>query len=184
MSSVLVLDDIIMNISTESTKKSMKPHQKLFFPESRKIQFTCTENLCRIYMEKKKCRYKKDTTFASFHWNWKIEKISFWYLIYKNDKADLDKKTNHFINDRSNFNNTHIIKFNIQPVSNITEEEHFISSMILIGFRNDQDASRCYANSSLQVLFFNIFFRKLIMNIDCEILFTNLDNSTDDYNDI
>ena len=30
--------------------------------------------------------------------------------------------------------------------------------------------------------FFNIFFRTLIMNIDCDILLENLDNSTDDYN--
>ena len=29
---------------------------------------------------------------------------------------------------------------------------------------------------------FTIFFRMLIMNIDCEIMLTNMDNSTDDYN--
>ena len=83
---------------------------------------------------------------------------------------------------KSDFNNTHIIKSNLQPVSNIPEEERFISSMTPIGFRNGQDESRCYVNSSFQVLFFNIFFRTLIMNIDCERLLTNLDNSTDDYN--
>ena len=30
--------------------------------------------------------------------------------------------------------------------------------------------------------FFNIYFRTLIMNIDCDRMLTNLDNSTDDYN--
>ena len=90
-------------------------------------------------------------------------------IIYiENYKADLGKNMDKFINDKSDFNNTHIIKYNIQPISNITEEECFISSMTTIGFRNDQDESRCYVNSSLQVLFFNIFFRTLIMNIDCE----------------
>ena len=50
------------------------------------------------------------------------------------------------------------------------------------GFRNDQDESRCYVNSTFQVLFFNIFFRALIMNIDCDMMLRNLDNSLDDYN--
>ena len=63
-------------------------------------------------------------------------------------KADLDKKVDEFINDKSDFNNTHIIKSNIIPVSNIPEEEQFISSMTTIRFRNDQDESRCYVNST------------------------------------
>ena len=50
------------------------------------------------------------------------------------------------------------------------------------GFRNDQDESRCYVNSTFQVLFFNIFFRTLFMNIDCDRMLTNIDNSIDDYN--
>ena len=36
------------------------------------------------------------------------------------------------------------------------------------GFRNGQDESRCYVNSSFQVLFFNIYFRRLIMDFYCE----------------
>ena len=54
--------------------------------------------------------------------------------------------------------------------------------MTPIGFRNYQDESRCYVNSSFQVLFFNIFFKTFIVNIDCDRMLTNLDNSTEDYN--
>ena len=54
--------------------------------------------------------------------------------------------------------------------------------MTPIGFRNGQDESRCYVNSSFQVLFLNIFFRTLIMNIDCDRILANLDNSIDDCN--
>ena len=54
--------------------------------------------------------------------------------------------------------------------------------MTPIGFRNDQDELRCYVNSTFQVLFFNICFRTLIMNINSYRILTNLDNSTDDYN--
>ena len=103
-------------------------------------------------------------------------------LYIENDKVDLGKSMDQFINDKSNFNNTHIIKSNIKPVSNIPEEERFISSITPIGFRNGQDESRCYVNSSFQVLFLNIHLRTLIMNIDCDIMFKNLDNSTYDYN--
>ena len=54
--------------------------------------------------------------------------------------------------------------------------------MTPIGFMNGRDESIFYVNSSLQVIFLNIFFRTLIMNIDCERMMKNLDNSTDDYN--
>ena len=53
--------------------------------------------------------------------------------------------------------------------------------MTPIGFRNGQDELGCYVNSSFQVIFFNILFKTLIMNIDCEMFLANLDNSTDDY---
>ena len=87
----------------------------------------------------------------------KLRKYLSGILYIENDKADLGKNMDQFINDKSDFNNTHIIKSNIQPVSNIPEEERFISSMTPIGFRNGQYESRCYVNLSFQVLFFNIY---------------------------
>ena len=45
----------------------------------------------------------------------------------------------------------------------------------------DQYESRCYVNSSFQVLFFNIFFRLLIMNIYYENMIERIGNSEDDY---
>ena len=87
----------------------------------------------------------------------KLRKYISGILHIENNKADLEKKVDEFINDKSDFNKTHIIKSNILPVSNIPEEERFISSMTPIGFRNDQDESRYYVNSTFQVLFFNIF---------------------------
>ena len=53
--------------------------------------------------------------------------------------------------------------------------------MTPIGFKNGQDESICYINSSFQVLFFNIFFRMLIMSIDCEKVIEIMENSTNDY---
>ena len=73
-----------------------------------------------------------------------------------NDEADIGKKANKFINDIRNFNNKHIIKCNNKPISTIPEEPHYISSMTQIGFRNGQDESICYVNSSSNC-FFSIF---------------------------
>ena len=113
----------------------------------------------------------------------KLRKYLSGILYIYNDKADLGKNMDQFIYDKNYFNNTHIIKSNIQPVSNIPKEERFISSMTPIGFRNGQDESRCYVNSSFQVLFINNFFGTLIMNTNCKTVLTNMDNITNDYND-
>ena len=81
--------------------------------------------------------------------NIEIEKLRKYFsgiLYIENDKADLGGKMDQFINDKSDFNNTRIIRSSIQPVSNIPEEEHFISSMTPIGFRNGQDVmSNCHS---------------------------------------
>ena len=87
-----------------------------------------------------------------------------------------------FISHKIVFNTTHIIKSDIQQITDIPEKARFISSMTPTGFRNDQDESRCYVNSTFRVHFFNILFRTLIMNIDCDMMLRNLDNSLDDYN--
>ena len=79
----------------------------------------------------------------------KLRKYLSGILYNENDKSDLGKNMDQFINDKSDFNNTHVIKSNIQPVSNILEEERFISSMAPIGFKNGQDKSRCDVDSSL-----------------------------------
>ena len=87
----------------------------------------------------------------------KLRKYLYGITLIEITQADLEKKFNEFINDKIDFNNTHIIKSNIKPVTNVTEEARFISSMTPIGFRNDQDESRCYVNSTFQVLF-SIYF--------------------------
>ena len=110
-----------------------------------------------LYTEKKNSDTKR--TLHSNHYI-EIEKLGKYLsgiLYIYNDKVDLGENMDQFVNDKSDFNNTHIINSNIQPVSNIPEEEHFIWSMTPIGFRNGQDDSRCYVNSSFQVLFFNIY---------------------------
>ena len=77
--------------------------------------------------------------------------------LIKSTQADLEKKVDEFINHKIDFNTTHIIKSDIQQLTNVPEEARFISSMTPTGFRNNQDESRCYLNLIFQVIFFNIF---------------------------
>ena len=106
-----------------------------------------TIHLYRGYMQDFTWKRKdSDTkrTIRSHHYI-EIEKLRKYLsgiLYIENDKAYIGEKMDQFINDKSDFNNTHIIKSNIQPVSNIPEEERFISSMTPIGFRNGQNCSR------------------------------------------
>ena len=86
----------------------------------------------------------------------KLRKYLYGITLIQNTKTDLEKEFDEFINNKIDFNNTHIINSNIKPVSYVPEEERFISYMSPIGLSNDQDESRCYVNSTFQVLFFNI----------------------------
>ena len=45
------------------------------------------------------------------------------------------------------------------------------------GLMNDQDQSRCYVNSSFQVHFLIYIFGQLTMNIDCDNIMKELDDS-------
>ena len=53
----------------------------------------------------------------------KLRKYLSGILYIENIKADLEKKMDEIIKDKSDFNITHIIKSNILPVFNMSEEE-------------------------------------------------------------
>ena len=61
-------------------------------------------------------------------------------------EAYLEKKTNQFNNDISNFTKKYIIQCYNKTISNILEEPEYISSMTPTGFINGQDESICYVN--------------------------------------
>ena len=95
------------------------------------------------------------------------------------DESDLKNWKNQCINHIQNFNNEHIIQHYNANQYNIPEEEHYISCMTPTGFINDQYESRFCVNLSFQVHFFSIFFGQLIINIDCDKIIEDLDDSVD-----
>ena len=136
MSSGMMLDDIIMNIFTQSTKKSTAAHQEHFFSRFKDDAIQLYKGYMQDFTWKTTIADTK-RTLRSHHYIGieKLRKYLSGILYIENIKE-------------SDFNNTHIIKSNILPVSNVPEEERFISSMTPIRFRNDQDESRCYVNST------------------------------------
>ena len=168
MSSGMMLDDIIMNIFTKITKNTNKSNQEHYFSRTKDGVIQLYKGSMQDFTWKTTINNTK-RTLRSRHYI----RIDVWrkYLnvitLIESTQADLDKMVDEFINHKIDFNTAHIIKSDIQQITNIPEKARFISSMTPTGFRNDQDESRCYVNSTFQVLFFNIFFRTLIMNIDC-----------------
>ena len=154
MSSGTMLDDIIMNIFTQSTKNTTEADQEHLFSRSKDDAIQLYKGSMQDFTRKTTI-YDTKRTLRSHHyigieiWRKYLNGI----ILIESTKADLEKKVDKFINHKIDFNTTHIIKSNIQPVTNVPEEARFISSMTPTGFRNDQDESRCYVNSTFQVLF-------------------------------
>ena len=153
-----MLDDIIMNKFTQSTKNTTEADQEHLFSRSKDDAIQLYKGSMQDFTRKTAIADTK-RTLRSHHYIG----IEIWrkYLngitLIKSTQADLEKKVDEFINNKIDFNTTHIIKYDIQQLTNVPEEERFISSMTPTGFRNDQYESRCYVNLTFQVLFFNIY---------------------------
>ena len=148
-----------MNIFTQSKKNTTEAHQEHLVSRSKDDAI----QLYKGYMQE----FTRKTTIADTKRTLRshhligieiLRKYLYGITFIESTQADLEKKVDEFINDKIDCNNTHIIKSNIQPVSNVPEEARFISSMTPIGSRNDQDESRCYLNSTFQVIFFQYIY--------------------------
>ena len=92
MSSVSMLDEIIMNLFIESTKQTTDSYQKHFFPKSRMIPFACTKDLCRILHGKEKNLTKKTLRLHHYIEGEKLRKYLSSILSIDIDESDLGKK--------------------------------------------------------------------------------------------
>ena len=89
-----------------------------------------------FYTEKKNTDTKRAVRSHHYIEIEKLRKYLSGILSIENYEADIGERTNQFINDKSNYNKKHIIKWNIQTTFNIPEEPRFISSMTPVGSRN------------------------------------------------
>ena len=167
MSGGLMLDKIIMNIFSETAEQEINSVVNNLFSKIKNDEIYLYQKSLQGYTWKKITDAKK--TLRSHHF---MKKMKLWkylggLLSIIFDEEDLKNITKQWINDMSIFNNEHIIqRYNILQ-SNIPEEPRHISCMTPTRFVNSQNESRRYVNSSFQVFFFSIFFRQLVINIDC-----------------
>ena len=121
------------------------------------MKLNCTKDICRTSHGKPQLLIQKGHCVLIITFVLKYGEISEWHHTYRKYSGRSREKVDEFINNKIDFNTTHIIKSDIQQLTNVPEEARFILSMRPTGFRNDQDESRCYGNSTFQVLFFNIY---------------------------
>ena len=94
-------------------------------------------------------------------------------------KGEVNQSYDMWINYFLSFNRTYIIQYEKKFYSNIREGSTHIPVLPPSGFINEKDETRCHLNSTLQIQYYNIIFREMILNIDCEYIFSHLD--TDDH---
>ena len=61
--------------------------------------------------------------------------------------------------------------------SSVPEESRYIEFITPLGFINQENETGCHFNSTNQLLYYNVLFRQLILNINCDTIMTCLDKS-------
>ena len=72
----------------------------------------------------------------------------------------------HFLVSFEKFHNQYIIMppLSLNPL--LIEESLFVTVRSLPGFINQENETRCYLNSTFQLLYFNVIFRELVFKIN------------------
>ena len=135
----LMLDNIIMNLFKGSTKQTTDSVKKGLFSNIQDDTIYLYKGSLQDYSWKKLIAHTKKT-LRSHHFIEK-QKLRIYLsgiLSIDIDEADIERKTNKFINDISDFNNKHIIQCYNKTIFNIPKEPRFISSTISPVFINGQ----------------------------------------------
>ena len=80
---------------------------------------------------------------------------------------NMNKKVDHWLDP-------YIIMPAQSLISSFLEESLFVTVQSSPGFINQNNVTRCCLNATLQLLYFNVIFRQLILNIDYYIMMIGL----------
>ena len=112
--------------------------------------------------------------------NVEIIKIRTHYFnIFKYDTPsdDTKEKIDHWLDYFEKFHKNHIT-MPTEPYHYLfPEESRNISVKSPLVFINQENETRCYFNSTIQLLYFNVLFILLILNIDCYTMMIIMDKS-------
>ena len=96
--------------------------------------------------------------------------------VLKNDTSsgDMDEKVDHWLDSFEKFHKKYIFMPSISLNSLFLEDILFVTVCSPPGFINQENETRCYLNATLQLLYFNVIFRQLVLNIDCYTMLNGL----------
>ena len=97
--------------------------------------------------------------------------------ILKSDTSsrDMNKKVDHWLDSFENFHKKYIIMPSESLNSSFIEESLFVTVWSPPGFINQETETRCYLNANIQMLYFNVLFGKLMLNLDCYTMVIGMD---------
>ena len=96
--------------------------------------------------------------------------------VLKNDTSsgDMDENVYHWLDYFEKFHKKYIIMPSLSLNYLLIEESLFVTVRSPPGFINQENETRCYLNATFQLLYFNVLFRKLVLNIDCYTMLNGL----------
>ena len=99
-----------------------------------------------------------------------------WTHTLKNDTSngDMDEKVDHWFDS---FEKLHK-EYNIMPSLSLNylliEEIYFCNSSITPRFINRENETKCSLNATFQLIYLNVLFRQLVLNINCYTVLNGL----------
>ena len=88
----------------------------------------------------------------------------------------MDEKVDHWFDSFETFHKNYSIVPSLSLNSLFIEEILFVTVLSSSGFINQENETRCYLNETLQLLYFNVIFRQLALNIDFYTMLNGLKN--------
>ena len=175
MSRCLMFDDIIMGI----LRKNEFPHPTT---ETDCVFTQIDNNIIYMYRGSLQDFYCRKGTYECLempcvYFRLKNNDMKYYLThILKNNTSsgDVDEKVYNWLDSFEKFHKKYIIIPSISLNSLFLEESFFVTVGSPPGFINQGNETRCYLNARLQLLYFNVIFRKLVINIDCYTMVNGL----------
>ena len=106
----------------------------------------------------------------------KNEMKDYWTHVLKNvtSSGDMDKKVDHWFYYFEKSHKKYIIMPSLSLNYLLIEESLFVTVRSPPGFINQENETICYLNATFQLLYFNVLFRQLVLNIDCYTMLNGL----------
>ena len=96
--------------------------------------------------------------------------------VLKNETSngDMNEKVDNCLDSFEKFHKKYIITPSISLNYLILEESMFVTVQSPPGFINQENETICYLNATFQLLYFNVLFRQLVLNVECYTMLNGL----------